>query len=199
MSFVLPKLNYKFEELEPILSKETLEYHYGKHHQAYINNLNNLIVGSEDKDSSLENIILKAEPGAIFNNAAQIYNHNFYWQCLTPVKKQGVQINYNIIQLINNTFGNIESFKEKFNEKAAKHFGSGWVWLVLNGDKKLEIIDTHDADTPVKKGFTPLLTIDVWEHAYYIDYRNNRIEYLNKIWQIINWDFVEKQYIECIE
>lgn len=187
MAHKLPELPYSLEALEPTISKETLEFHYGKHHQAYITNLNKLIAGTEFENLSLEEIILKSS-GGIFNNAAQIFNHTFYWNCLAP--KAGGEPAGKLAEEIIDAFGSFAAFKEKFNQTAVGTFGSGWTWLIKDENGKLEIISTSNAGTPLIEGKKPLLTCDVWEHAYYIDYRNARPTYVEKFWDLVNWDFV---------
>lgn len=188
----LPILPYAKNALAPVISQETIEYHYGKHHQTYITNLNNMIVGTEFEVMSLEEIIHKST-GGIFNNAAQVWNHTFYWQCLAP--NSGGEPSGALAAAINQTFGSIADFKTKISQAAVGNFGSGWTWLVKNHDGSLEIINTSNAATPLTQGKKPLLTIDVWEHAYYIDYRNARAKYLEEIWKIINWNFVASNYL----
>jgi Fe-Mn family superoxide dismutase len=183
----IPVLPYPMDSLQPVISRETIEYHYGKHHQTYINNLNKLIAGTEYEDMSLEDIIKKAS-GGIFNNAAQVFNHNFYWNCLSP--NGGKEAAGKLAELINNNFGSFAAFKEKFTATAVALFGSGWTWLVRNPDGSLSIEGTSNAANPLTEGKTPLLTCDVWEHAYYIDYRNARAAYVEKFWDIVNWEFV---------
>ncbi len=187
MEHKLPKLPYSMDALEPIISKETLEYHYGKHHQAYVNNLNKLIVGTEFEDMSLEDVILKSS-GGIFNNAAQVFNHTFYWNCLSP--DGGGEAKGKLLDAINEKFGSFAEFKEKFAQTAIGTFGSGWAWLVKDQNGNLELVSTSNAGNPLTEGKTPLLTCDVWEHAYYIDYRNARGSYVEKFWDLVNWDFV---------
>lgn len=187
MEHKLPPLPFAKDALEPVISAETLDYHYGKHHQAYVNNLNKLIVGTEFEDMPLEDIIRKSS-GGIFNNAAQVFNHTFYWHCLAP--EAGGEPTGKLAEAIDQAFGSFESFKEKFSATAATTFGSGWAWLVKNDEGKLEIISTSNAGTPLTEGKKPLLTCDVWEHAYYIDYRNARPSYIEKFWELVNWDFV---------
>ena len=187
MEHKLPALPYNMDALEPTVSKETLEYHYNKHHQAYITNLNKLIVGTEFENMSLEDIILKSS-GGIFNNAAQVFNHTFYWNCLSP--NGGQEPQGKLAEIINQYFGSFAEFKEKFIQTAVGTFGSGWAWLVKDQNGKLEIVSTSNAGNPMTEGKTPLLTCDVWEHAYYIDYRNARPIYVEKFWNIVNWDFV---------
>ncbi|HEK0711318.1 TPA: superoxide dismutase [Fe] [Proteus mirabilis] len=188
MSFELPKLPYALDALEPHISKETLEYHYGKHHQTYVTNLNNLVKGTDLENKSLEELI-KTTEGGIFNNAAQVWNHTFYWNCLAP--NAGGAPTGKIAEAINKAFGSFEEFKKQFNDAAAKNFGSGWTWLVKKADGSLAIVNTSNAATPVSGEDKPLLTVDVWEHAYYIDYRNARVKYLEEFWALVNWSFVE--------
>lgn len=187
MEHKLPALPYSMEALEPVISRETLEYHYGKHHQTYVTNLNNLIRNTEFDEMSLEEIIIKSS-GGIFNNAAQVFNHSFYWNCLAP--KTGGEPKGKLAEEINQTFGSFHEFKEAFSQKAITTFGSGWAWLVKDKDGKLEIVSTSNAGNPLTDGKKPLLTCDVWEHAYYIDYRNARPKYIEKYWDLVNWDFV---------
>ena len=187
MEHKLEALPYSMESLEPIISRETLEYHYGKHHQAYVTNLNKMIAGTEFENLYLEEIIMKSS-GGIFNNAAQVFNHTFYWNCLDP--NAGGEPSGKIAALINKEFGSFADFKEKFSKTAITTFGSGWAWLVKDKNEKLEIISTSNAGNPMTDGKKPLLTCDVWEHAYYIDYRNARPSYVEKFWNLVNWDFV---------
>ena len=189
MAFELPNLPYELNALEPHISKETLEYHYGKHHKTYVDNLNKLVPGSEFEGLSLEKIIQKSS-GGIFNNAAQVWNHTFYWHCLSP--NGGGKPSGELLDKIVSSFGSFEEFKEKFTNTSITTFGSGWGWLVKNPDDTLDIISTSNAGTPIKEGKTALLTCDVWEHAYYIDYRNARPKYLESFWNLVNWDFVAK-------
>jgi len=187
MAFELPPLPYAMDALAPHISQETLEYHYGKHHQTYVTNLNNLVKDTEDESSSLEGIIKKAE-GGLFNNAAQVWNHTFYWSCLSPTG--GGAPSGEVGEKINSAFGSYGSFKEDFAKAATTQFGSGWAWLVDN-DGTLEIMQTSNADLPLKHSVKALLTIDVWEHAYYIDYRNARPKYIDTFMDsLLNWDFV---------
>jgi len=187
MTFELPKLPYDLTALQPHISKETLEYHYGKHHQAYVTNLNNLIKGTEFEQKSLEEII-KSSSGGIFNNSAQVWNHTFYWHCLSP--KGGHEPTGKLADMINKTFGSFQAFKEQFTKTAIGTFGSGWAWLVKNPDGSLAITSTSNAGTPMTENKHALLTCDVWEHAYYIDYRNARPTYVDHFWQLVNWEFV---------
>ncbi|VAW85279.1 Superoxide dismutase [Fe] [hydrothermal vent metagenome] len=191
MAHTLPELPYAMTALEPHISSETLEYHYGKHHQAYVTNLNNLIKGTEFESQSLETII-KTSKGGIFNNAAQIWNHTFYWNCLSP--KGGGAPTGELLDAINNAFGSFDEFKTQFSQASITTFGSGWGWLVKNGDGALALASTSNAATPMTNGQTALLTCDVWEHAYYIDYRNARPKYVEAFWNLVNWDFVAQNY-----
>lgn len=186
MQHTLMQLPYAQTALEPYISAETVSYHYGKHHAGYVNKLNALIAGTEYEDKTLEYIVMYAN-GAIFNNAAQIYNHDFYWNGLSP-KPSSPSAELSI--LIQRDFGSMEVFKEKMLTTAAGFFGSGWVWLVMSKDGKLSIESTTNADTPIRHDLTPLLTCDVWEHAYYIDYRNGRPDYLENWWKLVNWEYV---------
>ncbi|MDH5378843.1 MAG: superoxide dismutase [Fe] [Gammaproteobacteria bacterium] len=187
MEHKLPELPYAMDALEPHISKETLEFHYGKHHQTYVTNLNNLVKGTEYESMTLEEIINKAS-GGLFNNAAQVWNHTFYWNCLSP--NGGGEPTGAVADAINKAFGSFEEFKQKFSQTAITTFGSGWGWLVKNGDGSLALTSTGNAGTPMTQGQTALLTCDVWEHAYYIDYRNARPKYVESFWNLVNWDFV---------
>ncbi len=189
MTFSLPELPYKLNALAPHISQETLEFHYGKHHQTYVTNLNKLIENTEFSKKSLEEII-KTSSGGIFNNAAQIWNHTFYWHSLSP--QGGGEPQGNLLKAIQKSFGSFKDFKEEFTTKATTLFGSGWVFLVENKDKTLSITQEPNAGCPLKTGLNPLLTCDVWEHAYYIDYRNARIKYVDTFWNLVNWSFAEK-------
>ena len=189
--FQLPKLPYAMDALQPYISKETLEYHYGKHHQAYVNNLNTLTKDTEFASLPLEEVIMKSSDG-MFNNAAQIWNHTFYWNCMTP--KSSHEPSGKLADAIKNTFGSFDEFKKVFSQSAATLFGSGWTWLVKNAHGELEIMNTSNAGLPMKNNKQALLTCDVWEHAYYIDYRNLRPKYVEKFWDIINWDFVAENF-----
>ncbi|MEE4245729.1 MAG: superoxide dismutase [Fe] [Kangiellaceae bacterium] len=186
MAFELPALPYAKDALAPTISEETIEYHYGKHHNTYVVNLNNLVAGTEFESASLEDIIMKSS-GGMFNNAAQVWNHTFYWNCLSP--NGGGEPTGAIADAINRAFGSFEEFKTQFSQSAATNFGSGWTWLVKNKEGALEIVNTSNAGCPLTDGVTPLLTCDVWEHAYYIDYRNARPKYLEAFWTLVNWDF----------
>jgi Fe-Mn family superoxide dismutase len=175
----------------PYISEETLEFHHGKHHQTYVTNLNNLVPGTEFADLTLEEIILKSS-GPIFNNAAQVWNHTFYWNSLTP--DGGGEPAGALADAINATFGSFEKFKEEFSKCAVTTFGSGWAWLVKNADGSLALVSTSNAGCPLTTGQTPLLTCDVWEHAYYIDYRNARPAYLEAFWALVNWEFAAANF-----
>ncbi len=189
MEHKLPELPYARDGLAPIISPETIDYHYGKHHRTYVDNLNKLIAGTEFADSSLEDIVRKAT-GGIFNNAAQVWNHTFYWNCLSP--KGGGEPTGALAGAIARDFGGIAQFKEKFTNAAVTLFGSGWAWLVRNPDGSLTVETASNAGNPLKDGKRPLLTCDVWEHAYYIDYRNARAKYVEAFWKLVNWKFVEQ-------
>ncbi|NEV63566.1 superoxide dismutase [Thiorhodococcus minor] len=191
MAFELPPLPYDKNALEPTISAETLEYHYGKHHQTYVTKLNDGIKGTEFEGMSLEDIIKKSS-GGIFNNAAQVWNHSFYWSCLSP--NGGGEPSGALAEAIAAKFGSFDQFKSEFETAAAGNFGSGWTWLVKNADGSVEIFNTSNAGTPMTEGKTALLTVDVWEHAYYIDYRNARPKYLESIWAKINWEFVASNF-----
>ncbi|GAB0056808.1 Superoxide dismutase [Fe] [Candidatus Magnetaquicoccaceae bacterium FCR-1] len=191
MSFQLPPLPYAPNALEPHISAETLEFHYGKHHQTYVTNLNKLIDGTPDQEKSLEEII-KSSSGGLFNNAAQVWNHTFYWNCLTP--GGGGAPTGALADAINAKFGSFETFKERFTNTAIGTFGSGWAWLVKNPDGSLDLMSTSNAATPMTEGKTALLTCDVWEHAYYIDFRNARPKYVEAFWNLVNWDFVASRF-----
>ncbi|HHT9885338.1 TPA: superoxide dismutase [Fe] [Legionella pneumophila] len=186
MTFTLPQLPYALDALAPHVSKETLEYHYGKHHNTYVTNLNKLIPGTEFESMTLEEIIMKAK-GGIFNNAAQVWNHTFYWHSMSP--NGGGEPKGRLAEAINNSFGSFAAFKEQFSQTAATTFGSGWAWLVQDQSGALKIISTSNAGTPMTEGLNALLTCDVWEHAYYIDYRNRRPDYIEAFWSLVNWDF----------
>ena len=187
MTFELPPLPYEMDALEPFISNKTLEFHYGKHHQAYVNNLNNLVAGSAFENAGLEEIIENAE-GGIFNNAAQVWNHTFYWNCLKP-NGGGVPSGV-LADAINEDFGSFEEFKVLFSKAAATLFGSGWAWLVVNTEGHLEIVQTSNAGNPLQNDMNPLLTCDVWEHAYYLDKQNRRPDYIADFWNLVDWDGV---------
>ena len=188
MAFTLPELPYAREALEPHMSRETLEYHYGKHHKTYVDNANKLIVGTEFENASLEEAVKKSS-GKLFNNVAQIWNHNFFWDSLTP--KQSAP-GKKLADALVKQFGGVDDFKKLFTETAVGTFGSGWAWLVQKADGSLAVTSTSNAATPLTTGDKPLLTCDVWEHAYYIDYRNARATYLDHFWSLANWGFAEK-------
>ena len=187
MAFELPALPYAQDALAPHISAETLEYHYGKHHNTYVVNLNKLVEGTEFADASLEQIIKQAS-GGVFNNAAQVWNHTFYWNCLSP--NGGGEPSGQLATDIAAKFGSIAEFKEAFTAACLTNFGSGWTWLVKNGAGELEIVKTSNAGSPMTDGQAALMTCDVWEHAYYIDYRNARPKYLEAFWNLVNWGFV---------
>ena len=189
MSVILLELPYPKGALAPHISEETLNYHYGKHHKGYVDKLNGFIADSPFSKASLEEIV-KGSAGAIFNNSAQVWNHSFYWQSLSP--SGGGEPPQDVAKALEKAFGSVENFREKFTAKALGQFGSGWAWLVKNLKGELEILSTQNADTPLKAGHTPLLTCDVWEHAYYIDYKNARPAYLKAFWNIVNWNFLAK-------
>ena len=188
----LPKLPYEMNALEPHISQKTLEFHYGKHHNGYVNNLNKLIAGTPFESKSLEEIV-KTSQGGMFNNAAQVWNHTFYWNCMTPNPKKTVPTG-KLMDAIVRDFGSFDAFKEKFINACVTLFGSGWAWLVADKEGKLSIVQTSNAQTPLTEGLKPLLVCDVWEHAYYLDYQNLRANYVNEFWAIINWNFVESNY-----
>ncbi|CZF81438.1 MULTISPECIES: superoxide dismutase [Fe] [Grimontia] len=188
MAFQLPALPYEKNALEPHISQETLEFHHGKHHNTYVVKLNGLIEGTELENKSLEEIV-KTSTGGVFNNAAQIWNHTFYWHCLSP--NGGSEPTGDVADAIAKSFGSFEEFKAKFTDSAINNFGSSWTWLVKKADGSLDIVNTSNAATPLTEdGVTPLLTVDLWEHAYYIDYRNLRPDYMNAFWALVNWEFV---------
>ena len=191
MAFELPALPYEKNALEPHISAETLEYHYGKHHQTYVDKLNGLVKGTENENKALEDVIKSAGPGPLFNNAAQIWNHTFYWNSLSP--NGGGAPTGALADAINAKWGSFDKFKEEFTNAAVNNFGSAWTWLVKNGNE-LEIVNTSNAATPITDGKTPLITVDVWEHAYYIDYRNARPKYLEAFWALANWDFAASNF-----
>ncbi len=191
MQHQLPPLPYALDALQPHISKETLEYHYGKHHQAYVTNLNNLLKGSEFEKASLEEIIRKSS-GGIFNNAAQVWNHTFYWNCLSP--RAGGEPKGPLAEAISRKFGSFGAFKETFSKSAVGNFGSGWTWLVKKADGAVDIVNTSNAATPLTGPDKPLLTCDVWEHAYYVDYRNRRPDYVAAFWNLVHWDFAAQNY-----
>jgi|TARA_Y100001951_G_C11282895_1_gene266616 superoxide dismutase, Fe-Mn family len=191
MQHTLPELPYAMDALAPHISKETLEYHYGKHHAAYVTNLNNLVKGTEFESSSLEDIVKKST-GGVFNNAAQIWNHTFYWHCLSP--NGGGAPTGKLADAINAKFGSFDAFKEAFTKSAIGNFGSSWTWLVKKADGSVDIVNTSNAATPLTTQDKPLLTCDLWEHAYYIDYRNARPKYIETFWNLANWEFASKNF-----
>lgn len=187
MAFELPALPYEQNALEPHISAETLEFHYGKHHKTYVDKLNGLVAGTDMENASLEDVVKNSE-GGVFNNAAQIWNHTFYWNCLSP--NGGGEPTGAVADAINAAFGSFAEFKEQFTNSAINNFGSSWTWLVKNADGSIAIQNTSNAGCPLTDGVTPLLTVDLWEHAYYIDYRNARPKYMEAFWSLVNWDFV---------
>lgn len=191
MAHELPALPYEKTALEPHISAETLEFHHDKHHATYVTKLNGLIPGTEFENASLEEIVQKAPAGGIFNNAAQVWNHSFYFNCMGP--GCGGEPTGAVADAIASSFGSFAAFKQAFTDAALNNFGSGWTWLVQNSDGSLAIVNTSNAASPLRDGQTPLLTVDVWEHAYYIDYRNARPKYLDGFWNVVNWDFVSAQ------
>jgi Fe-Mn family superoxide dismutase len=193
MEHTLPLLPYEMDALQPYISKETLEYHYGKHHQGYVTKLNKLIKESQYENASLEEIISKSS-SEIFNNAAQVWNHTFYWNCMK--KNGGGMPTGRLAEAINLQWGSFEKFKNAFSKLCIENFGSGWTWLVKNPDGSVDIVNTSNAATPLTSNAKPLLTCDVWEHAYYIDYRNQRDKYIDGFWNLVNWDFAEKNMSE---
>lgn len=191
MSYELPALPYEKNALEPHISAETLEFHYGKHHQTYVTKLNGMVPGTEFEGKSLEDVI-KTSSGGVFNNAAQIWNHTFYWNCLSP--NGGGSASGALGDAITAKWGSYEKFVEAFSDKAVNNFGSSWTWLVKNAAGELELVNTSNAGCPITDDVTPLLTCDLWEHAYYIDYRNARPKYLAAFWNLVNWDFAASNY-----
>lgn len=194
MLFKLPPLPYKADALEPLISKRTLELHHDKHHGAYVNSLNNLVAGTRFENSDLETIIRIAE-GPMFNNASQVWNHTFYFESLIPGKKGNLKGPFS--KVIAGNFGSVQYFKETFIKAAITLFGSGWVWVLWNPKGTLEIMQESNAGNPLRRGLMPLLTCDVWEHGYYIDYENRRNDYLNAFWELINWDIIERRYSDA--
>ena len=189
MAIELPPLPYERNALEPHISAETLEYHYGKHHKTYVDNLNKMIEGTEFAEMPLEEIVRKSQ-GGMFNNAAQVWNHTFYWNCLSP--NGGGEPTGKVAEAINKAFGDFASFKDEFTKLSVGTFGSGWGWLVQRPDGALALVSTSNANTPLTGEDTALLTCDVWEHAYYIDYRNARAKFLDAFWNVANWEFVNQ-------
>src|SRR4051812_41399589 len=194
MTHELPPLPYPADALQPHMSRETLEFHHGKHHRTYVTKLNELIRGTDFEKASLEDIVRKST-GPVFNNAAQHWNHSFFWKCLAP--KAGGQPGGDIAQALQSSFGGFDPFKKQFTEAAEGRFGSGWAWLCADGSGALSVTSTSNADTPLKSGQTPLLTCDVWEHAYYIDYRNSRKDFVAAFWNLVNWNFVQSNWSQC--
>ena len=190
MAYSLPPLPYEMNALEPHISSETLEFHYGKHHQTYVNNLNGLVEGTDNASKSLEEIVMSSD-GGLFNNAAQVWNHTFYWNCMGP--NGGGNPTGRAADEINQAFGSFDNFKDQFSKSAATNFGSGWTWLVKNSSGGVEIQNTSNAECPMTSGNKAVLTIDVWEHAYYVDKRNARPAYIESWWNLVNWDFVNSQ------
>lgn len=193
MEHKLPKLPYGLSDLEPHISQKTLEYHYGKHHQAYVTNLNKLIKGTAFEIASLEDIVKHSE-GGIFNNGAQVYNHTFYFEAFLP--NGGGEPKGSLLKAIKDKFTSFDAFKEEFSKAGATLFGSGWVWLVVDSAGKLSIIKKSNAGTPLRDGYKPILTMDVWEHAYYLDTQNVRPKYIENFWSILNWGVIEKRFEE---
>jgi Fe-Mn family superoxide dismutase len=191
MPFELPKLSYAADALQPVISKQTIDFHYGKHHQAYVTNLNNLIPGTRFENATLDEIVKESE-GPIFNNGAQVWNHSFYFGSFSPAGPR--QPSGNLSEAINKSFSSFDSFKEQFSKSAITLFGSGWAWLSKNSDGSLVITQETNAGNPLKKGLIPLLTFDVWEHAYYLDYQNKRPDYVQAIWNILDWDIIGKRF-----
>jgi len=194
MPFKLPALDYSKKALAPYISEETLEFHHGKHHATYVKKLNELIAGSRFAELPLEEIVKTAGAGPIFNNAAQHWNHSFYWKCLAPQKEPG-KPSGRLAKEIGQRFGDFAAFKKTFSEAAGSLFGSGWAWLIQNPDGSIAIEQTSDAGNPLTEGRKPLFTCDVWEHAYYIDYRNERPKYVAAFWKVVNWAFVESNLV----
>ncbi|GAA0835803.1 MAG: Fe-Mn family superoxide dismutase [Marinomonas sp.] len=192
MAFELPALPYAKDALEPHMSVETLEYHYGKHHNTYVVKLNGLVPGTEYENKSLEEIITSAPAGGVFNNAAQIWNHTFFWNSLSP--NGGGEPTGALADAINAKWGSFAQFQEAFNDKAVNNFGSSWTWLVKTADGSLDIVNTSNAGTPMTDGLTAIITVDLWEHAYYIDYRNVRPDYLKGFWALANWEFAAANF-----
>lgn len=190
--FILPDLPYTQDALEPYISARTLSFHWGKHHKAYIDNLNDLVKGNDLANMPVEEIIKRSD-GKIFNNAAQAWNHTFYWHCMAPPTNDvSNKPTGELVAAIDETFGSFDAFKEQFTEIGKTHFGSGWAWLAKDKSGNLEMSGMHDANTPIKSGQTPLLALDIWEHAYYLDYQNSRPDYIEAFWKVVNWDFVSK-------
>ncbi|HEX2920041.1 MAG TPA: superoxide dismutase [Bacteroidales bacterium] len=196
MLYKLPSLKYKTDALEPHISRKTLELHHDKHHDAYVNNLNSLVIGTKYEDAEIESII-KVADGAVFNNAAQVWNHTFFFEGMTPGSGTSLSDGFSII--LSKQFGSVQSFKEIFIKSALSLFGSGWVWLLWNPKGSLEIIQENNAGNPLRKGFIPIMNCDVWEHSYYLDYQNRKTEYLEAFWTLVNWEIIEKRYLKARE
>ncbi|HBO42814.1 MAG TPA: superoxide dismutase [Fe] [Planctomycetaceae bacterium] len=192
MSFSQPPLPFAMDAMKPFLSEEQLTFHYGKHHAAYFKNLNGLVEGKPEASLSLREVVVGAAPGPIFNNAAQAWNHSFYWDCISP--DGGGEPKGELAAAIDRDFGSLAAMRKEMSDAAVKLFGSGWAWLAADKQGKLEIMSLGNADTPLKHGKEPVLTIDVWEHAYYVDYRNDRAKYVEGFWDVVNWDFAAKCY-----
>jgi Fe-Mn family superoxide dismutase len=191
MNFELPNLPYEYDALSPYIGIKTLEFHYGKHHNAYVNNLNNLVKGTKFENASLEQIVKEAE-GGIYNNGAQVWNHTFYFFGFDPHGSR--EPSGELANAINKSFGSFDQFKEKFSNAAVTLFGSGWTWLARKVDGSLEIIQESNAGNPLRAGLKPVLTCDVWEHAYYLDYQNRRPDYIKAFWNILDWDVISGRY-----
>jgi superoxide dismutase, Fe-Mn family len=190
MAFELPQLPYPMDALKPHISAETLEFHHDKHHNAYVTKLNELTKGTKFENASLEEVVKSADAGPLLNNAGQHWNHSFYWKSMGP--RKGGEPKGPIAEAIKKAFGSFDAFKKQFSDAAAGHFGSGWAWLVRGKDGSVQVVATHDAGCPIREGQTPILTCDVWEHAYYIDYRNARPKYVEAWWNLVNWDFANE-------
>ncbi len=193
MGIKMPLLPYPQNALEPWISEQTLQYHYGKHHKAYVDKTNDMVSGKDLDKATLKEIVLNSS-GALFNASAQAWNHEFYWNGLCA-PSQSPKLPKDILMAIEKQFGSLDKLKTEFNKAAASHFGSGWAWLIRDKNGQLKVVSTHDADTPIAHKETPLLTCDVWEHAYYIDYRNNRGQYLEGFWNLVNWEFVNQNLL----
>ena len=196
MKFELPPLGYSPDALAPQISAETIEYHHGKHHLAYVNNLNGLIPGTPFENATLETMIVKAE-GGIFNNAAQVWNHTFYFASFSPLGKR--EPHGTLLRAIEAGFGSFESFRESFTKAAATLFGSGWAWLCMKPDGTLAVTQESNAGNPMRSGMVPLMTCDVWEHAYYIDYRNRRPDYIKNFWELLDWNIIGHRFDEALK
>jgi superoxide dismutase, Fe-Mn family len=189
MNFTLPELAYAPDALQPAISEQTIAFHHGKHHQTYVDNLNKFVPGTPFENMSLEDIVKNAPDGPIFNNAAQVWNHTFYFEALTAAGKK-----VPAIKAIDDQYGSFEAFKDEFSKAAIGLFGSGWLWLVVNAEGKLQIVAESNAGNPMRKELKPILCFDVWEHAYYLDYQNRRAEYIKNLWDILNWDVILKRF-----